>query len=243
MGTPRPELRIGTSGYQYDHWVGVIYPEDVPKGQWFQHYIKHFDTVEINNTFYGLPEARTFEDWAERAPDDFLYILKFSRYGSHLKKLKNPEGTIGTFMERAGRLSSQLGPILVQLPPNWHADTDRLAAFLAAAPTEQRWAVEFRDPTWLCDEVYDILTQHDAALCVHDMIDDHPYLVTTDWVYLRYHGGGEEGNYPPEALREFAQNIRGHLEDGLDVYAYFNNDWNGYAVYNARELRACLKDE
>ncbi len=230
-------LRIGTSGYQYDHWKKVFYPEDLPKKRWFDHYAKHFDTVEINNTFYNLPKTKTFDDWRAQTPKGFCYVLKFSRYGSHMKKLKDPDQSIGMFLERAERLDGFLGPILVQLPPGWHVDEDRLRSFLEAAPKNHRWALEFRDPSWLRDSVYDLLREHNAALCVHDLIEDHPRPVTADWVYLRFHGAGDGGDYSHQALSGAARRIRSHREEGRDVHAYFNNDAKGYAVANAKDLR------
>jgi uncharacterized protein YecE (DUF72 family) len=230
-------LRIGTSGYHYDHWKGVFYPKDLPKTEWFSHYARKFDTVEINNTFYRLPEATTFEAWRRQAPKGFCYALKFSRYGSHIVRLKKPRATIGRFLKRADRLGEFLGPILVQLPPNWKADPGRLAAFLAAAPKDHRWAVEFRDPRWLCEEVFAILNQHGSALCIHDMIANHPRLVTAGWVYLRFHGEHYSGSYSSEKLRAESRWIKQQLAAGKNVFVYFNNDAQGYAVENALELR------
>jgi uncharacterized protein YecE (DUF72 family) len=247
LASPQPDLRIGTSGYQYDHWRGLFYPEDLPKSRWFAHYAQHFDTVEINNTFYGLPKPSAFDHWREQAsrashaPPGFLYVLKFSSYGSHRKKLLNPQQSIGLFLDRAHRLGPFFGPILLQLPPHWKANPDRLDAFLSASPPGQRWAVEFRDPSWLCEAVYSVLRKHAAALCIHDLIENHPYVITADWVYLRYHGGPDEGNYRPQYLAAQARRIREHLRRGLDVFAYFNNDIHGYAVANARDLRYRLR--
>jgi uncharacterized protein YecE (DUF72 family) len=237
-------FRVGTSGYQYDHWAGVLYPEDVPKRQWFDHYTQHFDTVEINNTFYHLPKASTFDAWRHRAPEGFCYALKFSRYGTHLKHLKEAGQSVGLFLERAELLGPHLGPILVQLPPQWHVDRERLEAFLDAAPHARRWAVEFRHSSWLCEAVFALLRDHNAALCIHDMLADHPRVVTADWVYLRYHGAGEPygGDYPYQALSAEAQRVERHLADGLDVFAYFNNDAEGYAVRNAKDLRRYVLD-
>ena len=202
------DLRIGTSGYHYDHWKGVSYPEDRPKTEWFLYYAQQFDTVEKNNTFYRLPEATTFEAWRRQAPKGFCYALKLSRYGSHIVRLKKPRDTIGKFLKRADRLGKFLGPILVQLPPNWKADPERLAAFLEAAPKNHRWAVEFRDRRWLSEEVFAILNRHGTALCIHDMIDDHPRLVTAGWVYLRFHGEHYSGSYSSEKLRAEARWIK-----------------------------------
>jgi uncharacterized protein YecE (DUF72 family) len=230
-------LRIGTSGYHYGHWRGVFYPKDLPKNEWFSHYAGRFDTVEINNTFYRLPETTTFAAWQRQAPKGFCYALKFSRYGSHIMRLKQPRETINKFLRRANRLGVFLGPILVQLPPNWKADPDRLAAFLKAAPKEKRWAVEFRDPRWLCDEVFAILKERGSALCIHDMIDHHPQVVTAGWVYLRFHGDRYSGCYSHRFLTTRAAEIRQYLTEGLDVFAYFNNDAQGYAVQNATDLK------
>jgi len=243
MGKERGSLRVGTSGWQYDHWSGRFYPEDLPKHEWFGYYAEHFDTVEVNNTFYRLPEPRTFDNWFEQAPEGFCYVLKFSRHGTHLKHLKDPGDTIGLFMERARRLGPTLGPILVQLRPNWHVNVERLAGFLEAAPGDQRWALEFRDETWLCEEVFDVLREHGAALCIHDMIDDHPREITADWVYLRYHGADTWGDYSHRTLAAQARMIQGYLADGLDVYAYFNNDAQAYSVSNACDLRRYVQGD
>jgi len=236
-------LRVGTSGWQYDHWRGAFYPQELPKREWFRFYSQSFGTVEVNNTFYNLPSAEVFDNWRRQAPRGFCYTLKFSRYGTHIKRLRQPRQTIELFLERAGRLGELLGPILVQLPPRWKPDVGRLAAFLEATPAGQRWAVEFRDGRWLCQEVYDLLSRHNAALCVHDLIEDHPRVVTADWVYLRFHGVHYGGSYSSQALTAVAREVKGHLEAGLDVYAYFNNDAEGYAVANAMSLRKYALDE
>jgi uncharacterized protein YecE (DUF72 family) len=238
--TGKAELRVGTSGYQYDHWRGRLYPDDAPKARWFDLYARRFDTVEINNTFYHLPSGRIFDAWREQAPAGFRYALKYSRYGSHLKHLKDPEQHVSLFVDRAERLSAYLGPILVQLPPGWKVDVARLEEFLAALPKRLRWAIELRNESWLCDSVFDALRQHGVALCIHDLLTDHPYELTASWTYLRFHGPAKErkyaGSYPHQALNAAARRIRRWLDDGCDVYAYFNNDEEGYAVANAKDL-------
>jgi len=234
------ELRIGTSGYQYDHWRGVIYPEHGPTRDWFSLYAERFDTVEINATFYHLPADSTFDSWRERAPGRFLYALKFSRYGSHMKRLLEPEATIGTFVERARRLGPTLGPVLVQLPPRWKAAPRRLEAFLEATPRDLRWTFEFRDESWLSPEVLRLLERHRAALCVHDKIPGHPDEPTTSWVYVRFHGHVPQGRYSADRLKKVARRIESWLGRGLDVYAYFNNDPEGHAVRDALRLRRML---
>ena len=240
----RPALRIGCSGYEYDPWRGDLYPVELPRTRWFERYATVFDTVEVNGTFYSLPAPDTFDRWRSRAPEGFIYALKLSQYGTHRKKLKDPAMWVGRFVDRARRLGPTLGPILAQLPPRWRADPGRLDAFLAAAPSSLRWAVEVRDPSWLCDRVYDVLRRHGAALVIHDLIDNHPRIVTADWVYLRFHGPHADngidraytGGYSHQALSAIARRIRRHLAEGRDVYAYFNNDIGGHAVRDAQTL-------
>jgi len=237
MCAEKGKLFVGTSGYQYDHWRGVFYPENIPKKKWFEYYTQTFDTVEINNTFYNLPKAESFDRWREEAPEEFCYVLKYSRYGTHMKRLKDPQDTINNFLERAAHLEEKLGPILVQLPPRWNVNSERLDQFLEATDKNCRWVLEFRNESWLCEEVYNILRKHNTALCVHDLIPDHPHLVTADWTYFRFHGDNYAGCYKENELRETAGRIRKHLNSGLDVYAFFNNDAEGYAVQNALDLR------
>lgn len=237
MARRQGKLRIGTSGYQYDDWRGPFYPKELPKSAWFSHYAKHFDAVELNTTFYRLPEAATFERWRKAAPKGFCYTLKFSRYGTHLRRLKDAPDTIALFVERARLLGPSLGPILIQLPPRWHVNVDRLDTFLEATPNRYRWAVEFRDPSWLCEDVYALLRKHRAALCIHDLIERHPRIRTADWIYLRFHGDRYSGCYSSQALSAAARRIVAYLADGRDVYAFFNNDIGGHAVRNAADLR------
>ncbi len=233
-------LRIGTSGYQYDHWKGLFYPEDLPRQRWFEHYAREFDTVEINTTFYHLPAASTFEVWRNQAPAGFCYALKFSRYGTHIKRLKDAGRLVDSFLDRARGLANFLGPILVQLPPRWKVSTERLAGFLNSAHREFRWSIELRDPSWLIDEVFAILEEHNAALCIHDMLAEHPRRITADWTYLRFHGDRYGGSYSPQFLTAQAARIRDYLRRGLDVFAHFNNDLGGHAVRNAAALKRYL---
>ncbi len=233
----RGQLFIGTSGYQYSHWRNVFYPEDLPQKAWFEHYVQTFGSVEINNTFYQLPAESTFSQWREMATRSFVFALKFSRYGTHIKKLKDPQEPIARFTALADGLGSHLGPILVQLPGRWRANAERLDNFLAQAPAGYRWALEFRDKSWLCEEVYTVLAEHKAALCVHDMLPVHPQRLTADWCYWRFHGDHYRGSYSSQYLTAQAQKIEQHRLSGRDVYVYFNNDEKGHAVRNARDLR------
>lgn len=229
--------RIGTSGYDYAHWRGVFYPKGLPKRGWFEHFAAHFDTVEVNNTFYRLPGPDVFDAWREQAPPDFLFALKFSSYATHRKRLREPAEPIARFIHRAQRLGAHLGPILVQLPPRWHVDLVRLRGFVERLPRELRWAVEFRDPSWLCEEVFELLERHGVALCVHDLLPAHPRRMSADFLYLRFHGGDYSGNYSCRFLAAEARRIRAVLGAGRDVFAYFNNDRDGHALHNALDLR------
>ena len=162
-------IRIGCSGWQYKHWKGDFYPADLRHHEWFAHYARTFDTVEINNSFYRLPEAETFRRWRERAPAGFLFAVKASRYLTHMKKLKEPEEPLRRFFEHARPLERTLGVVLYQLPPRWPADLARLDHFLHALPRAVRHAIEFREPSWYAPEVLDLLEAHGVALCLHDM--------------------------------------------------------------------------
>ena len=236
------ELRIGTSGFHYKHWRGLFYPTDLPQQRWFEHYVRFFDTVEINNSFYHLPLESTFEAWRIQAPAGFTYAVKYSRYGSHMKKLADPESHLERLLPRAEKLGPHLGPILVQLPPFWKVDPGRLDAFLEAAPKRYRWTIEFRESSWLRDDVCAVLERHNAALCIHDLIPYHPWRTTASWTYLRFHGTNYSGSYTHERLQMAADSMRTWLTEGRDVYAYFNNDIGGHALHNAQELKALLAD-
>ncbi|MCZ7681079.1 MAG: DUF72 domain-containing protein [Sandaracinaceae bacterium] len=238
--------RIGTSGYQYDSWRGVLYPEDLPKSRWLERYAQVFDTVEINNTFYRLPSEEVFASWRSKAPRGFVFAVKMSRFASHMKHLRDPEQTIARLLERARALGPALGPILVQLPPRWHADPERLEAFLRAAPKRHRWAVEVRHPSWLAGAVYEVLHRHGAALVIHDLLPSHPRVVTAGWVYTRFHGAGGgpryAGTYSDAQLANEARWMDAQLRAGRDAYAYFNNDVGGHAVRDALRLRGALAE-
>ena len=229
----------------YKDWRGIVYPDDLPQRRWFEHYATLFDTVEINNTFYRLPQETTVDGWAAQAPEGFEYAVKLGQFGSHRMKLRDAASWLPNHLDRAGRLGRALGPTLVQLPPRWKRNAERLDEFLSVAPGRLRWAVELRDPSWLHDDVYDVLRRHGAALCIHDLLADHPWIITTDWIYVRFHGPDAVarkywGRYGPEALAPVAERLGVLLDDGLDVYAYFNNDHEANAVHDGGWLRSRL---
>lgn len=234
--------RVGTSGWQYDHWKGLFYPSRLSKAQWFTYYAGRFATVEVNNTFYRLPSAKVFERWRDQAQPGFVYALKYSRFATHQKRLLEPDKHLGLFLGRARLLGDLLGPVLVQLPPTMRPNLSRLEAFLAVAPRDVRWAVEFRNEGWLTPAVLDILRRHGAALVVHDKFPGHTDEPTTGFVYYRFHGGRFDGGYDPDSLSASAMRMAAHAEQGRDVYAYFNNDLGGHAVHDARTLSRLLTE-
>src|SRR5215211_4055208 len=188
MAEASARARVGCSGWVYKDWRGVVYPADLRSRDWFAYYATLFDTVELNNTFYRLPPVETAELWGRQAPRGFEYALKLGQFGSHRMKLRDAASWLPNHLDRACRLGPALGPTLVQLPPRWRRNAARLDEFLAVAPPALRWAVEFRDASWLHDDVYDVLRRHRAALCIHDLLPDHPWICTTDWTYVRFHG-------------------------------------------------------
>ena len=237
-------IHVGTSGWHYDHWEGPFYPQGMPTKDWLDFYAGHLQTVEINNTFYQLPEEGTVDTWRETAPQGFVFAVKASRYITHMKKLKDPEEPVDTFLGRIQALGQHLGPILFQLPPHWHFNGRRLDAFLDLLPAKRRYAFELRDPDWLNEEAYGTLAEHEAAFCIYDFHGrQSPKVVTADFVYVRLHGpyGAYRGKYDTESLAGWAGAFSTWQEQGKDVYCYFDNDESGYAVQNALELQGMLR--
>jgi len=240
----RPAVaRVGCSGWLYRHWKGGFYPADAPASSWFDLYARTFDTVEVNNSFYRLPEAETFSAWRRRAPREFLFAVKASRYLTHQKKLKEPQEPIGRFFDRARFLGPKLGPVLYQLPPRWPLNLERLERFLELLPRRRRHALEFREPSWYDPGVLALLERRRVALCLHDMPGSAPERRRVGpFVYVRFHGHGSRygGRYSDEGLDEWARWLAGELAEGHDVFAYFNNDAGGHAPRDAIRLREML---
>ena len=235
-------FHIGTSGWNYPHWRGLFYPQGLPAGKWFARYAQVFRTVEINNTFYHLPREETFNAWRRQAPENFIYAVKANRFITHMKKLKDPASTLEKFLPRAKRLEEHLGPILYQLPPGWRPNLERLRRFCEQLPANLTHVMEFRQPAWLGEETFRILEEHEVCLCIHDMFPHHPRRVIGKALYVRFHGVGARygGSYSRRDLRPWAAWMRETAASGCEVYAYFNNDRNGYAIRNAQTLRELL---
>jgi uncharacterized protein YecE (DUF72 family) len=237
------EVRIGCSGWSYATWKGDFYPKGLPQARWLEHYAETFDTVEVNATFYRLPALQMVEGWVENSPPGFLFAVKASRYLTHVRRLRDLESGVERFYERLEPLaaSGKLGPVLWQLPENFHRDEDVLARALEALP-EGRHCFEFRHASWFTPRVAAMLERHGAALVVaDDARRDLPRRPTAGWVYVRFHygGRGRRGNYSDRELEEWRRRLAA-WRARRDVYAYFNNDWNGFAPGNAQRLRQSL---
>ena len=241
------EIRIGCSGWQYQSWRGEFYPEKgCPQRRWLQHYARHFDTVEVNSTFYRLAKPASVANWVAETPHDFVFAAKGSQYLTHMKRLRDTEQGLERYYASIAPLveSHKLGPILWQLPPNFKRDDELLDRWLDAARRYPgRHAVEFRHRSWFEPDVYGILHAHGVALAIGDdpRRDPVPHVLTTDWTFLRFHYGhrGRRGNYSETELREWAARIRDFASEA-SVFAYFNNDWEVFAVRNALRMKNLL---
>lgn len=230
-------LRVGTSGWQYKHWRGRFYPQQLAAARWLEHYVARFATVEVNNTFYRLPNPETFRGWSARVPDDFVMAIKASRYLTHYRRLREPEEPVARLMKHAAPLAKHLAVVLLQLPPDFKAEPERLDETLRAFGARVRVAVEPRHDSWWCDEVQAVLRAHDAALCLADRGSRiiTPEWRTADWCYVRFHFGLAQpaSCYGPDALKRWATRLCDLYGDDVDGYVYFNNDGNGCAVRDA----------
>lgn len=238
-------LFLGCSGFSYDHWRGNFYPEGLPAKRWFEYYRSVFDTVELNVTFYRTPKAETFRHWHEESEAAFSFAIKGSRYITHIKRLVDTEEAVARFFTPAEELREKLQVVLWQFPPQFRADPPRLESFLdQVAPYHGRHTLEFRNESWLTDDVVKLCRSRNVSLCMADhpaFLDEAP--ATADFVYIRRHGiqGSYNGFYTEEELQRDAARIRDYLGRGLDVYIYFNNDAGGAAPQNARDLQAMLR--
>jgi uncharacterized protein YecE (DUF72 family) len=239
-------VRLGCSGWNYASWKDEFY-EGRPARLWLEHYARHFDTVEVNNTFYRLPKRAAVANWERTAPPGFTFALKVSRYLTHIKRLTDLGLGLQRYYERIEPLlrSPKLGPLLWQLPPNFQRDDDRLRTALAAlAGDGRRHCIEFRHSTWFVPETYRALREHGVALVIGDRPEVKAFqaeVFTADWTFVRFHYGsrGRRGNYSEGELREWASKFRQWREQ-VDVFAYFNNDWEVFAVRNALRMKELL---
>jgi uncharacterized protein YecE (DUF72 family) len=236
-----PQIHIGTSGWIYDHWSEVFYPKDWPKMKWLDFYARHYGTVELNASFYRLPKPQTFENWRKRTPDNFLWAVKANRYITHIKRLKDPEEPLERFFTSAESLKEKLGPILIQLPPSLSFDETVFGHFCRHLKGNHRYALEVRHPSWAQERAIDILRDNNIALCVSDTAGRYPYMEedTATFIYIRLHGSKRlyASEYSEKELGAYARKIR---DRSKDTYLYFDNDYKGYAVKNAKRLKEIL---
>jgi uncharacterized protein YecE (DUF72 family) len=239
----KTDVRIGTSGYHYKHWVGSFYPPKTPPSKMLESYVQHFDTLELNNSFYRLPTIGAFESWRDSTPKNFVFAVKASRFITHNKKLKDPENALDNILARAEHLGKKLGPVLFQLPPHWKVNLERLRSLLEILPREHRYAFEFRELSWMTPEVNRLLKRFNAAFCIYELAGYHsPFEITADFAYVRLHGpaaGKYQGSYSNTQLREWVGRIREWTtrQKLKAIYVYFDNDQAGYAAQNALTLR------
>jgi uncharacterized protein YecE (DUF72 family) len=238
-------IHIGCSGWNYQSWRGgEFYPKGLGPSHWLEYYSRVFDTVEVNSTFYRLASPKAVANWVRQTPEHFVFALKASRYLTHVKRLTDLDQGVKRFYERIEPLvgTPKLGPIVWQLPPNFHRDDERLAGALDSLP-DGRHCFEFRHPSWFVDDVYELLRAHGVALVIGDRkgLDFQTHEMTTDWTLVRFHHGhrGRRGNYSKSELEEWAQRFE-DWRRRVEIFAYFNNDWEVFAPRNALWLRRRL---
>lgn len=232
---------IGTSGWNYDHWKGVFYPDNCPKRKWLEFYTGKFGTVEVNATFYRTMKPQTFENWRLNTPDGFLWAVKANRFITHVRKLRNTQESLAIFFESLQPLSEKLGPVLFQLPPSLTFDPEVFAAFCGQLPQDKKIVIEARHASWLEKEPQAALKRHNIAWCMSDTAGRYPYLeaVTSDFIYVRLHGSRKlyASEYTADELERWKKKIH-HW--GLETYVYFDNDASGYAPKNALSLKEIM---
>lgn len=238
------KIFIGTSGWSYADWKEAFYPKDVKSKDWLAYYSSHFDTVELNNTFYHLPSENSIKSWFSTAPKGFVFAVKASQYITHLKRLTDPSETTRRFFDAIRGLKDHLGPILFQLPPSFKQNLERLQEFIRYLPPGFQYVFEFRHPTWYSDDTYDLLKKYDVALCITDLKGKQsPEVITTKFTYLRLHGPQKAymGEYGPKRLQKWSKQFEEWVEKDIHVYCYFDNDAKSAAIKDAFEIKKQLK--
>jgi len=247
MVKPKFNIRIGTSGWYYSHWSGLFYPAKLPKTKWFQYYAKHFDSVEVNNTFYQLPKQQSVKKWYVQAPKNFIYTVKANRYITHIKRLKDTPEALERFFKTVDLLKQKLGPVLYQLPPSLQKDLDLLGGFIRLLPKNRIAVFEFRHESWYSEDTFELLNQFNVGFCVHDMpAKQTPRIITGNIIYIRFHSstGRYSGNYTKSALKNRVHWLKKQNKKARRIYIYFNNDFNAFAVENAKQIKEqILKDK
>jgi uncharacterized protein YecE (DUF72 family) len=237
-------IYVGTSGWNYPHWKGIFYPQNLATARWLEYYVKFFNCVELNVTFYRLLRKKVFENWHARTPRGFHFIVKGSRFITHIKKIKGVKQPLDLLIDNACGLKQKLALILWQFPPSFKKDIKRLEAFLKLLKKRRlRHCFEFRNETWFNEQVYDLLREYNFCLCIaHSPRFPCHRIVTADFIYLRFHGGESlySSNYSDRELKGWAK-FASEFKTKKDIFAFFNNDARGFAVKNALRFRELLK--
>ena len=238
---------IATSGWSYKHWYDIFYPQDLKPINFLEHYVNYFSCTELNSSFYHLPKIQTVKNWYTRTPDNFFFAVKMSRLITHYKKLLNTGESIFHFHQTFTELKDKIGPVLIQFPPGLQYNPETAASFfnlLKIYGPDFRYAVEVRNRAWLTAEFYHLLQEHNIALVISHSNGRFPYIeqITANFVYIRFHGpeGLYSSGYNDDFLYEYAHKIKSWSESGMDVWAFFNNDFGGYAVKNALSLKEII---
>ncbi len=232
-------VHLGTSGWTYDHWKDRFYPSDVPKRRWFEYFAEHFKTVELNASFYRIPQKKAVHSWMERSPGNFVFAVKMSRLITHVHKLHNCGEQLDWFFDVFKPLRPKIGAYLIQTPPSLHKNKDLLAEFIDQLPETVRAVFEFRHPGWYADDIFKTIDSAGHAICIQDMRESaSERIVFNNLAYIRWHGYHQQngGNYPDDALENWADWIAGQRKRGVTVFGYFNNDIEGFAVNNCKRL-------
>jgi uncharacterized protein YecE (DUF72 family) len=238
------KIHIGTSGWSYKNWKGDFYPEELKAKEWLHFYARHFDTTEINTSFYHLPKQQTVENWAEEVPARFRFCPKISRYLTHIKRLLEPEEPLQRFFDIFDPIKKHLGPVLVQLPPSLKFEQERIQHFFEIITTtysDYDFALEVRHKSWMEQEALDMIKRYDIGLVISQSGVGFPYseMITGKNIYVRFHGPGKlyASSYDDDMLKDFAKKFKKWSKEGHAIWAFFNNDWYAYATQNAVRLR------
>jgi uncharacterized protein YecE (DUF72 family) len=233
--------RIGTSGWNYKHWKEIFYPQQLPVSKWLDFYSSQFDSVEVNATFYRLPKPESVDKWYEKSPEGFLWAVKGNKFITHTRRLKNPKEPLERLYTSLERLREKLGPILFQLPPSLSFDKRLFTSFCENLNPTYQHVLEVRHPSWLDSQAFEILRRYSMAFCLSDTAGKYPYHeeITTDFLYIRLHGSQKlyASEYSEDELQQWARKIKNW---DMETYLYFDNDFQGFAVKNAKRLTEIL---
>ena len=243
----KKQVFIGTSGWSYSGWLGNFYPEKIPSNKILPYYASILDTVELNNSFYQIPKEKNIRNWVEITPSNFIFSCKANRYITHFKKLKDCRESLNRLLEAFSHFEEKLGPILFQFPPSWKAEISILKTFISDLPRDYFYTFEFRNKSWFCDELYELLDKNQMSLCFYDhKMYRSPEVITSNFIYIRMHGPQKEaykGAYEDSTLMEYAEKFTHWLKEGKNIYCYFDNDEKANAPVDAQRLRTLLMDK